>query len=76
MNRTTEVPFRIYADFESILKPLQKNKEESFTEKYQKHILCGYCFHTVSTLPEKKFSPIQERAECEENQFQQISQEV
>ena len=70
MNRTTDVPFRIYVDFELILKPLEKleqNEKESFTVKYQKHIPCGYCFHTVSSIPEMEFSPIQGRANHEEN---------
>ena len=70
MNRTTEVPFRIYADFETILKPIEtieQNEKESFAEKYQKHIPCGYCFHTVSSLEGKEFFPIQDRAESEED---------
>ena len=70
MNRTTEVPFRIYANFESILKPIEtieQNDKESDTEKYQTHIPCGYCFHTVSSLEGKEFSPIQDRAESEED---------
>ena len=38
------VPFKIYADFESLLKGLQINdrdKNTSYTEKYQDHILCS-----------------------------------
>ena len=40
------VPVVGYADFESILKPIPAVNES--TEKYQKHILCGWCFHLVS----------------------------
>ena len=60
-----EVPFRIYADFESILKPVetaQKDETKCFTEKCQKHIPCGYCFHTVSLIPGVEFSPIVKKA--------------
>ena len=70
MNRSMEVPFRIYADFESILKPLETVKQDEtkrFTEKYQKHVPCGYCFHTVSSIPVMEFSPIVKRAKNEEN---------
>ena len=39
------VPFKIYADFESILKGVKsndKNNNTSYTEKYQVHIPCGF----------------------------------
>ena len=40
----------IYADFESILVPEDNGKEiadESYTNKYQKHIACSYgCKHS------------------------------
>ena len=35
--RKLELPFMIYADFETILIP-----EESYTTKYQKHAACSY----------------------------------
>ena len=39
------VPFVIYADFEAITQKIdscQPNDEKSYTERYQKHIDCGY----------------------------------
>ena len=40
-----ELPFMIYADFETILIPEdngKQNAEESYTTKYQKHAACSY----------------------------------
>ena len=40
----------IYADFESILVPEdngKKNTENSYTNKYQKHIACSYGYKLV-----------------------------
>ena len=43
--RKIKSPFIIYADFENILVPEnngEKNPEESYANKYQKHIACSY----------------------------------
>ena len=43
----------IYADFESILVPednLNQNPNEFYTNKYQKHVACGYGYKLVSPL--------------------------
>ena len=43
--RKTQSPFMIYADFESILAPEDNGKQnpnESYTNKYQKHVVCSY----------------------------------
>ena len=47
----------IYADFKSILVPgknEKKNPNESYTDKYQKHIACCYVYKLVRV--EDKFS--------------------
>ena len=39
------VPFKIYADFESVLKEVIKNDKisnVSYTKKYEAHILCSF----------------------------------
>ena len=39
------VPFKIYADFESLLKVIQSNdinNKTSYNEKYEKHIPCNF----------------------------------
>ena len=40
------VPFKIYADFECILKGVKSNKNNgSYTEKYQDHIPCSFAYN-------------------------------
>ena len=44
------VPFKIYADFESVLKRVKsndRNSNTSYTEKYQKHIPCSFAYKVV-----------------------------
>ena len=44
-NFRTKTPFMIYADFESILVPGDKGKQnpnESYNSKYKKHVACRY----------------------------------
>ena len=45
--RKIKPPFKIYTDFESILVPGKKNPDESFTNKYQKHVACSYGYKLV-----------------------------
>ena len=43
--RKIKSPFVIYADFKSILVPEDNGKQninESYTNKYQKHVTCSY----------------------------------
>ncbi|ELU01221.1 hypothetical protein CAPTEDRAFT_109368, partial [Capitella teleta] len=57
--REMKVPFVVYADFESILKPIhtcEPNPEESFTNIYQKHIPIGFCYYIKSDFME--FTPV------------------
>ena len=64
--REMKVPFVVYAVFESItekVSSVSKNSEGSFTEKYQKHKPCGFCFQIVSEFEE--FEPIRMRAKGE-----------
>ena len=49
-HKQQQVPFVIYADFESILEKVQgckPNDEKSYTEAYQKHTDCGYGYKVV-----------------------------
>ena len=52
-------PFIIHAVFQSVLVPEnngQKNPEESYTNKYQKHITCSYGYKLVYVV--NKFSKL------------------
>ena len=50
------VPFKIYADFECILKRVRGSHRNngSYTEKYQDHILCSFVYKVVCVY--NKFS--------------------
>ena len=55
--RKIKSPFMIYADFESILVPEDNGKQnpnESYTNKYQKHVACSYGYKLVCV--DDKFS--------------------
>ena len=48
--RKIKSPFMIYVDFESILLPEDNGKQnpnESYTNKYQKHVACSYGYKLV-----------------------------
>lgn len=55
------IPYVVYADFESLLKPIQRvtpSSSTSFSEKKSKHIPCGYGFVIIG--PEgKPIKPIE-----------------
>ncbi|XP_065679834.1 uncharacterized protein LOC136094149 [Hydra vulgaris] len=47
-NRSMKVPFVIYADFESFIKPIDTctpNPDESYTKQYQKHTPSSFCYY-------------------------------
>ena len=50
-NRMIKVPFVVYADFESIVKPIKSDEpsdeNRSFTDQYQKHVPCGFSYKIV-----------------------------
>ena len=54
-NRMIQVPFVVYVDFKSIVKPINSNEpsgswrdeKRSFTDQYQKHALCGFSYKIV-----------------------------
>ena len=52
----TEVPFVIFADFESILKPVSIDIGGK-TRQIQHHIPCSFCFFPVSRVG-VEFSPV------------------
>ena len=47
-NRSMRVPFIVYADFESFIKPIDTcgpNPTNSYTKQYQKHTPSGFCYY-------------------------------
>ena len=62
----TIVPFAIYADFESILKKIERKIGEKTTQ-IQHHIPCSFCFLPVSRVGEGDFSPVFFRGKKEDD---------
>ena len=57
LNRQIPVPFKMYADFECLLKSIDcgfDNECFSYTKKYQDHIPCSFAYEVVSV--DNKFS--------------------
>ena len=57
--KPSAVPFKIYADFESVLKEVKsndRNNNSSYTEKYPKHIPCSFAYEVVCI--DDKFSKL------------------
>ena len=53
-------PFAIYADFECLTEPVskaQKNSDQSYTDAYQSHTPCGFCYQVVSSDSTRTFEP-------------------
>ena len=58
-HRSENVPFIIYADFESYIKPLQScdpNPESSYTKQYQKHEPSSFCYY-IKCFDDKIYEP-------------------
>ena len=67
-NRMMKVSFVIYADFEAFLVNMdscESDNRSSFTEKYQKHQPCGFCYKIVfpgeigKLMPKSLLKPMQ-----------------
>ena len=79
LNHFMKLPFIIYADFEAFLENMdscEPNNRSSFTEKYQKHKPCGFCYKIVCLeeifLPESLLKPVLYRAKSEDEDVAQI----
>ena len=56
--RRLQVPFVIYADFESLLPSVEKEGSER-VRPYQEHIACGFSYKVVCSFDDKYSRPIQ-----------------
>lgn len=67
-----KAPFAIYADFESILEPIEgptNSPAESWTQMTHKHVPCGFCIYGVSNYDDIQFKPILYRGKDTITQF-------
>ncbi len=58
VKRLHDVPFAVYADFESFVEPVQyaeQDPSKSFTNKYQNHIPSGFCY-VIKCMDESVYS--------------------
>ena len=58
--KSEKVPFIIYADMESILKPIEKcdsDPEKKYTQKYQKHEAVSFSYYIKSSYNDNTFEP-------------------
>src|SRR6218665_1378313 len=74
-NRSLRVPFTVYADFESIIKPIdtcQPNQNVSYTNKYQRHIPSSFCYY-IKCFDDSVYShdPVSFTAERDEDDVAQ-----
>jgi hypothetical protein len=75
-NRSMRVPFIVYADFESFIKPIdtcQPDPSMSYTKQYQKHTPSSFCYH-IKCFDDKIYSqePVMFTAEKEDDDVAQI----
>src|ERR1043165_8232214 len=75
-NRSMRVPFVVYADFESFIKPIatcQPDPNTSFTNKYQMHVPSSFCYY-IKCFDDSVYSrdPVMFTAENEDDDVAQI----
>ena len=61
IRKQLKVPYVIYADFESLLQPVQgceTDPEKSSTTKTTKHLPCGFSYKVVGLTPETSKEPV------------------
>ena len=76
--RSQKMPFVVYADFECLVEPMdgcENNPEKCFTNQYQKHKPCGFCFHVKCSFSEKS-KTVQYRMKSEDEDISQIFVEM
>ena len=59
--RRMRVPFVVYADFEAFpegISTCAPNNNESYTNQYQKHTPCGFCYY-IKCFDDELFPPVQ-----------------
>ncbi|PFX15495.1 Collagen-like protein 6, partial [Stylophora pistillata] len=73
--RKIDVPFVIYADFESIIKPLnsaQPFPEKSYTDKKQLHIPVSFCYYIKCSFDDQYSKLVEYIAKSEDEDVAQI----
>ena len=74
-HKKMDMPFVIYADFESIIKPIhsvQPNPKESYTEKKEKHIPVSFCYFIKCSFDDTFNKLVEFTAKSEDEDVAQI----
>ncbi|XP_022784275.1 uncharacterized protein LOC111324871 [Stylophora pistillata] len=74
-HKKMDMPFVIYADFESINKPLhsvQPNPKECYTEKKRQHIPVSFCYYIKCSFDDKHSKKVEYTAKSEDEDVAQI----
>ena len=77
--RSQKMPFAIFADFESLVEPIsgcQPNPKKCFTNQFQKHKPCGFCYHIKCCFDENLSKTVTRRMKNEEEDISQIFVEM
>ena len=68
--RSQKIPFVIFADFESLVEPIsgcQQNTEKCFTNQFQKHKPCGFCYYIKCSFDENLSKTVTHRMKNEKD---------
>ena len=79
-HRKMDLPFVIYADFESIMRAIRKiqkmkkkkKKKKSFTKKKQKHIPVSFCYYVKCSFDDRFSKLVEYTAKSEDEDVAQI----
>ena len=77
--RSQKMPFVIYADFECLVELIsgcQPNPEKCFTNQFQKHKPCGFCYHIKCSFDEKLSKTVTYRMKNEDEDITKICVEM
>ncbi|PFX14621.1 hypothetical protein AWC38_SpisGene21206 [Stylophora pistillata] len=78
-HKKMDMPFVIYADFESIIKPLhtcQPNPDDCYTEKKQQHIPVSFCYYVKCSFDDNHSKLFEYTAKSEDEDVAQIFVEM
>ena len=74
-HRKMDMPFVIYADFESVMRPFhstQSNPEKSYTEKKMVHVPVSFCYYVKCSFNDKFSKVVEYTAKSEDEDVAQI----
>ena len=70
IQNSVECPIKIYADFESFLKPMDEMRGK--TKLYQQHVPSAFCFYVVSRVEGFSMDPVTYVCQGEDDQVEKV----